>query len=773
MTYRAIIIGAGRIGALLDAEPRRVKPASHAAACTAHPEVALVGFVESYEPTREAAARRYPHVPFFADVDSALATVRPDVVIVASQQSQHFSHVEVCLRHGVRAVICEKPLADSVDAVARMAQAAQASGTAVFLNHQRRFFPLFARVRDALQAGRIGRTVRAQVLYSNGLANNGSHAIDALNMLTGDEVIWASAHARPDIAVQVPADASVDAVLGYARGWTATLQAADQAAYAQHELTLWGEAGAVRVCRYGYEMHWFATEKSADFEGLRTLGDAPAEVWRARESMVSGVLAHAVDWLAGRTTHIVCGLPEGLRTMRVVEACLASAQEDGRRQLLAAVPTPNTTPAPVAQETASPLALHGGPKTRTEPWAPIHNLGQEEVDAVTRVLREGPLSGFLASAGEGFLGGKEVQAFEREVEAFFGVAHAVTFNSATTALHGAIAALGIGPGDEVIVPPYTMSASVMAVLANGAVPIFADLDPRTFCLDPSDVARRITHATRAIMAVHLYGGVADMEGLRAVIGGRDIRLIEDAAQAPAARWRGKFAGTLGDIGVFSLNIHKTMQTGEGGLLVTNNSAFADRARLSRNHGEVVVDGRQDDPGPIIGSNYRMTEVVAAIGRVQLQRLVELTRLRLALVTRLTEALTPMDGLQTPYVPHGVDHVFYRYALKVDEARLGVSRDRFADAMTAEGYRLTKGYVKPIYLLPVFQRKQVFNRTSFPFVSPWRTIPPDYSAGLCPVVERLQSHELTLTDVCQHPYSVEDVDGFVRAVKKVLANRHRL
>ena len=335
----------------------------------------------------------------------------------------------------------------------------------------------------------------------------------------------------------------------------------------------------------------------------------------------------------------------------------------------------------------SKLALRGGTPVLKKPYPPVYTVGKREIAVVTTVLKKGPLSDFLGVAGEYFLGGKRVLSLEHAFTKKFKVQHAVSFNSATTALHGAIVALGIGPGDEVILPPYTMSASATAVLMNGAVPVFADIDGKTFCLDAKSVRMRITKNTKAIMAVNLFGQAADFGPLLALAKEHNLKLIEDNAQAPAAKWRGRYAGTIGDVGVFSFNFHKTMQSGEGGILVTNNDADALRAQLCRNHGESVVDGMPAyDGGPIFGSNYRMTELTAAIAEVQLSRLDLLNTKNQALVRYLSEQLSSVPGLILPYIAPGNTHVYFAYVIKVDEKKLGISRDRLVEAMRAEGSR---------------------------------------------------------------------------------------
>ncbi len=421
------------------------------------------------------------------------------------------------------------------------------------------------------------------------------------------------------------------------------------------------------------------------------------------------------------------------------------------------------------------LAINGGKRLLGRPWAPIHVIDEREVAVATRVIRRGPLSGFLGNVGRGFLGGPEVCLFEREFAKKFKVKYAVTFNSATTALHGTVAALGVGPGDEVIVSPYTMSASVTAVLMNGAVPIFADVDERTFCLDAHSVKKCITPRTKAIMVTDLMGQGPDFGALLPLAKKHKLKVIEDNAQSPGAKWRGKFLGTVGDVGVFSLNIHKTIQTGEGGVLVTNDPKLALRAQLCRNHGEAVVDDMPDYAGgPIFGSNYRMSEVIAAMARVQLTKLDFLTRKRIALADYLTERLAEIPGLLPHYSHPDNKNVYYRYAIRAKEKELGLSMRKLVDAMRAEGFSMSGGYVKPIYLMRLFRERRAFNKTNFPFgKSTYYKGNAVYKKGLCPVAERLYEKEFMFTDVCQHPYTRKHVDQFIAGLKKVIAHKDEL
>jgi len=422
------------------------------------------------------------------------------------------------------------------------------------------------------------------------------------------------------------------------------------------------------------------------------------------------------------------------------------------------------------------LALRGGKSVLSQPLPPFvpSPMDAGELSAAERVIKSGRLSDFVAANNEFFLGGVEVRRFEKLFADYFKIKHAVACNSATTALHAAITALKIGPGDEVIVSPYTMSATASCVLMNGAIPVFADINAENFCLDPDAVRKKITDKTKAIIVVNLFGAPADFDELLTIARENNIKVIEDNAQAAGALYQGKFTGTIGDIGVFSFNIHKSIQCGEGGVLVTNDDHLALRAQLARNHGEVVADQMPDLADKIIlGSNYRMTELAAAVAYEQLLKLEKLNQTRIEIAQHLDQLLAGIAGLSTLKLKPGNKSVYYVYPLMIDQEKFGISRDQFADAMTAEGFPMSKGYVKPIYLLPIYQEKQVFNDTKFPFDGKYNDHQIDYSAGLCPVCERLYRQDLTYTTICQYPYTKNEADLFARALKKILDNREEL
>ncbi len=418
----------------------------------------------------------------------------------------------------------------------------------------------------------------------------------------------------------------------------------------------------------------------------------------------------------------------------------------------------------------SELAILGGVPEISEPLAPFNRIGEAERAAVERVLEDGILSGFIGAPGPDFDGGPRVQALEEAWRQRFGAAHAVTVNSATSGLYAALGAVGAGPGDEVIVPPYTMSATVMAPLVYGAIPVFADIEPETFCIDPSRVRAEIGERTRAIIAVNLFGHPARLHELRAIADAHGIFLIEDNAQAPLASEQGRLAGTIGHIGVFSLNRHKHIQTGEGGICVTEDEALALRLRLIRNHGENLIEHYGiDDITNLVGFNYRLTELSAAVGLCQLAKADSIIDQREAYARRLTAALSDLPGITPPVVREGCRHVDYAWVARYDADMLGVSRHLFAKALRAEGVPIDEGYVKPLYRLPAFQRRVAIGRKGFPFDLTDRHYPED----LCPVCERMHFHAELGFGICSFELSDRLIDSVARAFHKVCAHRDDL
>jgi len=413
------------------------------------------------------------------------------------------------------------------------------------------------------------------------------------------------------------------------------------------------------------------------------------------------------------------------------------------------------------------LALFGGPKAIPGTFRRFNSIGQEEIHAATTVLESGVLSKFLGCWEPDFFGGPMVQEFERRCEAYFGVEHAVTVNSWTSGLITALGAIGIEPGDEVIVTPWTMSASATAILHWNAIPVFADIEPDSFCLDADSVEANLTPYTKAIVAVDIFGQSADMDALMAIAERHGLKVISDAAQAPGARYHGRGAGTVAHVGGFSLNYHKHINTGEGGILVTDDPEIAERMQLIRNHAEAVVgDKGVSDLTNMVGHNFRMGEIEAAIGIEQLKKLDGIVAERQRTAERLTDGLSGLRGLSTPVTKPGRSHVYYMYPMVLDIEELGVDRDRIIAALSAEGMPgLTAGYAC-IHLLPMYQEKVAYGSRGFPWTSDICQRNVDYGRGICPVAETLHDSTYMGYEVCLHDLTIPDTDLIVSAFRKV-------
>lgn len=418
------------------------------------------------------------------------------------------------------------------------------------------------------------------------------------------------------------------------------------------------------------------------------------------------------------------------------------------------------------------LALLGGPKAITQAFRRYNSIGSEEVEAAKAVVESGVLSQFLGCWHDDFYGGPKVQEFERQCEAFFDVKHAVTMNSLTSGLVAAVGAIGIEPGDEVIVSPWTMCASATAIMHWNAIPVFADIETETFCLDPKSVEANITPYTKAIMAVDIFGHSADIEALMDIADRHGLKVISDTAQAPGAMYRGKFAGTLTHVGGFSLNYHKHIHTGEGAIMVTNDDDIAERMRLIRNHAEAVVEDKGvTNLANMIGHNFRLGEIECAIGIEQLKKLPAIVERRQALAKRLSDGLAGLDGLQTPVVKTDCTHAYYVYPMIVHKTA-GVHRDLIHRALKAEGVIVSKAY-QALHLLPMYQQKTAYGSKGFPWTSDICKRDVDYGKGICPTVEGLNENGYLGLGLCVYDYDEDAIDAIVAAFRKVWAQRDAL
>ena len=337
----------------------------------------------------------------------------------------------------------------------------------------------------------------------------------------------------------------------------------------------------------------------------------------------------------------------------------------------------------------------------------------------------------IAGSRLGILSGShapEVTALEKEFAKYTGSGHCLTTNSGTAALHIAVAAAEIGPGDEVITSAFTFLASALAVLHHNAVPIFADIDPVTFNISPAEIERKITPRTRAIMPVHIHGLPADMDEILAIARKHNLVVIEDAAQAHGATYKGKKTGTIGDMGAFSIQSSKNLSAGEGGFFVTDSDEFHERANCVRQFGEEAadttpagidtkhpLDDLRDYNAVTMGWMYRMTSLTAAIARCQLARLDEHNRNAKRNAEYLTERLKGFDLVTPPSVPSDRTSIFHKYRVRLHPERLKAGldpkrfRSAFLKALRQEGVETVLWQVTPVPSQVLFQKQTGYGK----------------------------------------------------------------
>ena len=419
------------------------------------------------------------------------------------------------------------------------------------------------------------------------------------------------------------------------------------------------------------------------------------------------------------------------------------------------------------------LALFGGKPVINFDFRKHNPIGEEEKKAAVDVIERGDLSNFLGSRGKNFYGGKNVLLFEEEIKKYFKVKNAITVNSWTSGLIAAVGAIGIEPGDEVIVTPWTMCATATAILHWNGIPVFSDIETDTFNLCPKSLEKNITEYTKAIIVADIFGQSADIDEIMSIAKKYNLKVISDSAQSPGARYKNKYAGTIADIGGFSLNYHKHVHTGEGGIIVTDNDEFAEKMRLIRNHAEVVVNtDHKANLINMLGHNFRLGEIECAIGIQQLKKLNKIIKNKISLAHRLEQGLIGLDGLITPFVKNDRNHVYYIYGLKIDVSKIKFSKYLICKALKAEGVNLYDQY-QNIHLLPVYQNKIAYGSNGFPWNSEYCKRNINYNKGICPNAEFLQDKAFFGFGICLYDLNNEDIDLIIEAFQKVWNNLEKL
>lgn len=403
----------------------------------------------------------------------------------------------------------------------------------------------------------------------------------------------------------------------------------------------------------------------------------------------------------------------------------------------------------IQQQTTESLAIQGGAKTVTKqfPW-PIYD--EQEVEAVSAIIRRGKWGNPDCA--------DEVGAFEQEFAAYCGTKYAVSCVNGSVSLRLALIACGVRPGDEVIVPPYTFIATASTVVEVNCVPVFVDIHPDTYNLDPAAIEAAITDRTRVIIPVHFAGQACDMDAIMDIARRYNLRVIEDAAHGHGAEYKGRKLGSIGDAGSFSFQSSKNLTSGEGGMVVTNDENLYQLMRSLRNVGRVEGGQWYDHYNP--GCNYRLTPMQAVLLSAQFKRMDAQTHTRNNNGLYLNELLSQINGITPLSRGHGETlHCYHLYMFKYDKTAFGnLSKVEFVEMLAAEGVPCFRGYPHPLYKQPVFQ-----NRNFMCYALP-ETV--DYSQVCCPVAERACSEEAVW--ILQHAMlgTREDMASFAAAIRKI-------
>ena len=401
------------------------------------------------------------------------------------------------------------------------------------------------------------------------------------------------------------------------------------------------------------------------------------------------------------------------------------------------------------------LAVNGGQPVRTAGFPSGKKVGQEELQELTDVISSGVMFRW---------GGTKVKQLEQDFAGLLGLKHVIASSSGTASLHVAVGMVNPSPGDEIITSPITDIGTVIPILYQTAIPIFADVDPETLTLDPADVERKITDKTKAIIVVHLAGNPADMDAIMAIAQARGIVVIEDCSQAHLSEYKGRYVGTVGDIGCFSLQQSKHMTCGDGGLTVTTSDHYGLRGKLFCDKG-----WHREDYGPrrytILGLNYRMSELQGAVALAQLRKLPQVVGARRANGDLLSSLIAQAQHVRPQRLLPGCKHGYWHYEMLVSRSA-PFTADEFVKAVRAEGAPASAHYIgKPIFLChEALAEKRIFGDSQFPFDHPNARKGIEYKAGMCPQCEDALDRLVVMP--MSEFYGEQDVRDIAAAVLKV-------
>lgn len=400
------------------------------------------------------------------------------------------------------------------------------------------------------------------------------------------------------------------------------------------------------------------------------------------------------------------------------------------------------------------LAIHGGTKVKKTEFGKGKRFGVEEVKELVEALEQNTLF---------YHHGQKVKTFLQEFNQIYGVKYSVATTSGTASIHVALGAAGISIGDEVITSPITDQGTLIGILYQNAIPIFADLDPHTYNMTAESIEKCITERTKAIVVVHLAGNPCDMDPIMEVAKRHNVVVIEDCAQSYLTRYKGRYVGTIGDYGCFSTNDFKHISTGDGGMVTINSGDEKDylitHAFADKNYQRFESDVQRDLY--YLAPNYRMTELQGAVGIAQLKKLPWICSQREKYGDQITEGLVGLKGVAPHKVTEGGACTYWFYMLRLNEEELTCTRGEFTDALSAEGIPNQVGYIPDVvYMQPLFQNRMAYQNSHFPF----DITGVKYEKGLCPVAEQILKTAIRIP--VNEFYTEQDIKDVINGVRKV-------
>jgi perosamine synthetase len=746
-SLRVAIIGYGGIGP------------DHAEAYEATVMCNLVAVSDVNTSALAGALRRRPYLRVFRDYRQMLDEVKPDMVSVCTWPQTHAEIVKAVAESGAKGILCEKPLTLRLDELEEMAELCAKYKVKLAGGHQWRFHPYFRRAAELVKRGALGTGVHVTASCLGVLADNGPHLIDSIRFILGDRrALSVKCRAKREsnlIRQGMPAEDGAECEIEFEGGVRASFVSGSLAE--RHFILIEGSNGTVEVTR----------------DALKTTGGIEAGPSINLADVYPDQFRQLARWVKGRVSTCPISFENVAPSTEIMLALYDSARVGE------SVPLPlknkgniiaQLYPAGEAANLAEPvavvidkrplgerLAMDGGSRVVPKWFDSGPRVGLPEALNLAKVI---------ISRNMNCTEGQMVNRFQQEYADLLGARYATASSSGTAAIHCALGALSLNPGDEVITTPFTDMGTVIPILACNCLPIFADVDPLTGNLTAETILRKITSKTKAVILVHLFGRPADLDPICEVLRVRGIRLIEDCAQAHFAEYKGRKVGTIGDFGCFSFQQSKQISCGDGGITISNNEDLAMRAALFSDKGwQRSSAGRAGRNHYFLGMNYRMTEFQGAVALAQTRRLPGLIAARRAAAGRLAAQLRNVPGIILPPQPQGVNPSWWVFSFTTDQAGTGVTNKALSGALNVEGVSVATNYLtQPLFEYDVIKLQKTYGESRYPFSEyPWEVPKSEDYTGF-------HQANANLGIFWSHNVQNEHVDGIAKAVQKVMTQQ---